>query len=675
MKLLCPKCSSECEVAEHEQQSLTCPSCGLALFISTSVRGRISSTRVGKLSDFPVAGNRAGAPVVVDRQSLSQQTQTFVGEALTKAPELTLVPQFLGRYEVIDFLGSGAFSRVYLAKDPELDRLVAIKVPRAEKFDSAENLAIFFKEARTIAGLDHPGIVGVYDVGNDGRGMQFIVMQYVQGMTLHQRMAAGRMSYWETAEFVCRVAEAIHIAHKRQVFHRDLKPANILIDTDGRPHVADFGLAVLEHQQQQHVGEVAGTLLYMAPEQIRGEAQWLDGRSDIWSLGAIFYSLLTGRHPFLGAGPKVSDEILNREPRPPRQIDERIPKELERICLKCLTKPVRERYFSAFDLAEDLKTWLQTESQTVAPASSSFGQQATLLPVASSVQSTLATRIKWIALCIAGTAVVAMAAVAASNLSKRELPHPLNPGNLNRPAVENDAKKPAKELFPQKTPFELDSYAVPGVWNPLLETKPREFSLATWDAMRWTHDPRRQELLLDVPSYAYLELGQTDSTKFTFEATIASTNWRGEVGLFWGLKEAPYQPFANAIRPQCHLVHLFCYQDDGKPVATIRRELSQFNRKPDDTLVSNSKTAMSEQATPFPKRRPIKLELQISGKSLHVYLDSQLMQDLAAPSLPTNFASLTPNGRIGVYATNGVFQISDTRIRLAESVSRIKEQK
>ncbi len=166
MKLLCPKCSSECDVTGQAQSTLTCPSCGLALFISTSIRGRISSTRLGQVSESPEVVDLL--PNVLDRGGdrlmVSQQTVSFVGEVSPQAPELALVPQFLGRYEIVEFLGAGSFSRVYLAKDSQLGRLVALKVPKVERFDSPEDLTTFLREARTIAGLDHPGIVSVFDV-------------------------------------------------------------------------------------------------------------------------------------------------------------------------------------------------------------------------------------------------------------------------------------------------------------------------------------------------------------------------------------------------------------------------------------------------------------------------------------------------------------------------------
>ncbi|MBC7819896.1 MAG: serine/threonine protein kinase, partial [Planctomycetaceae bacterium] len=568
MKLLCPKCSSECDVTEQGQSTLTCPSCGLALFVSTSIRGRLSSTRMGQVSELPEAPDRDG-----NRYSPLQQTVSFIGEVLPQAPELALVPQFLGRYEIVEFLGAGSFSRVYLAKDPQLGRLVALKVPKTERFDSPEDLATFLREARTIAGLDHPGIVSVYDVATESNGVQFIVMQYIPGMTLQDRMTSGPMTYVEAADFVCQVAEAIHTAHKRQVFHRDLKPANILVDSEGRPHVADFGLAVLEHQQQQHVGEVAGTLIYMAPEQIRGEAQWLDGRSDIWSLGAIFYSLLTGRHPFLGQGKKVTEEILHREPRPPRQINERIPKELERICLKCLTKPVRERYFSAFDLAEDLKTWLRTEALALAPSSGSAQFSDAAQTAADSVrQPPPTTRARRIALNIAGAAVLILGAIGANHFSK------LNTQSDNSIVAtvgglpNKSRESPIAELLPKPTPFKLDSYAVPGRWYPLLEQEPQLFAVSQREMSKWTHDPKLQELLIDAPTTLYLDLGETQSKKFILEATIASRNWLGRIGLFWGRKAAPTAKPAEGDQTQYHVVFLDAEEYQGKRDSVLQRD-------------------------------------------------------------------------------------------------------
>ena len=168
-------------------------------------------------------------------------------------------------------------------------------------------------------------------------------------------------------DLLARVAEAVHPAHKQGLVHRDLKPANILVDVDGKPHVADFGLAVDEDSQLKRKGEVAGTIPYMAPEQVQGETHRLDGRTDVWALGVILYSILTGRNPFSGGMYELLDAIRYHEPKPPRQIKDTIPKELERICLKCMSKRMTDRYATALDLAEDLRLWM-AETQIPAKA-------------------------------------------------------------------------------------------------------------------------------------------------------------------------------------------------------------------------------------------------------------------------------------------------------------------
>ncbi len=265
-------------------------------------------------------------------------------------------PAQIGRYHVCRILGRGTFGTVYLAKDPQLGRHIAIKIPRAERFSSRMDSERFVSEARIAAQLRHPGLVSVYNIEQQGDEL-WIVSEYVEGGSLQDKVEQGPRPATEAAKLMAEVAEALHYAHKKGVIHRDLKPDNILIDRQGRTRVADFGLAVSEDTQRILAGQIAGTPAYMSPEQVRGETHRLDGRADIWSLGVIFYQLLTSRQPFWkGDISQCSDEILHREPKPPRQVTDAVPPELERICLKALTKDIGQRYTTAKDMAADLRS-------------------------------------------------------------------------------------------------------------------------------------------------------------------------------------------------------------------------------------------------------------------------------------------------------------------------------
>ena len=281
------------------------------------------------------------------------------------------MPRRIDRYEIVKELGRGGQAAVYAARDTELGRSVALKVllPGSRSAEAAERLA---REAKAAAKLVHPGIVSVYDVG-EFRGRQYLAMELVEGRTLSETVSLDGMDAREAARILAAVADAVHCAHAQGIVHRDIKPSNILLDPDGTPKLTDFGFALDEeaHSRLTHTGELTGTPSYMSPEQARGAD--LDARSDVYSLGAVFYEMLTGRPPFTAeTALALLDKIVNEPPERPSRLKSGVPVEAETICLKCLTKEPRRRYASAAELALDARRFLAGEPIRARPASLAY---------------------------------------------------------------------------------------------------------------------------------------------------------------------------------------------------------------------------------------------------------------------------------------------------------------
>jgi len=299
------------------------------------------------------------------------------------------LPKSIGRYRVVRLLGRGGFGLVYLAQDHELDRRVAIKVPHEKLIASSEVAELYLSEARAVANLDHPNIVPVHDVGATSDYPCFIVSKFIEGTDLATKIGEARLSFLESAEIAATIADALHHAHTRSVVHRDVKPENILINQTSEPFIVDFGLA-LRDQDLGKGPHYAGTPVYMSPEQARGEGHRVDGRSDIFSLGAVLYEMLVGRPPFMAdTRAEVLERIVSHEPKPLRQLRDTIPPELERICLKAISKPATDRYLTAQDMANDLRHFLTLQTERTEAASSEARVQNDTPPVTSAFESCL----------------------------------------------------------------------------------------------------------------------------------------------------------------------------------------------------------------------------------------------------------------------------------------------
>jgi tRNA A-37 threonylcarbamoyl transferase component Bud32/tetratricopeptide (TPR) repeat protein len=293
-----------------------------------------------------------------DRESFSRKMANFPSQSQDK----------IGDYEILGEIARGGMGMVYKARQARLNRIVALKVMLPGIIANRAQVQRFKAEAQIEAGLNHPNIISVHEVGEDG-GVYYFSMPFVQGADLSKK---GRVSSKAAARYVEKIAQAVYHAHQRGVLHRDLKPNNVLVDEQDEPRIVDFGIAKLtaENQMLTQTGESLGTPSYMAPEKVHPDGNGISVATDIYALGGILYFLLTGRPPFPGGSrDQILWAVFYDEPARPSQIDPSVPKDLETICLKCLSKDPAQRYATAGEMAEDLRRYSNHKPISARPVS------------------------------------------------------------------------------------------------------------------------------------------------------------------------------------------------------------------------------------------------------------------------------------------------------------------
>lgn len=316
MHIHCPNCHHGIEVVQDVPlETFTCPSCG------------------SKLS-------------------------TGDAETVTYSPEKVAM---MGHFELLDPVGRGHFGTVWRAHDTELERVVAVKIPRTADLSEDER-QFFLREARAAARLRHPNIVAVHEVGYDGDQI-FIVSDFISGITLAEQLKIRQPSFSEAALWCAAVADAVDYAHDQGVIHRDIKPGNVMLEGESKLYVLDFGLAKMDGGEFTitNEGDILGTPAYMSPEQARGSSGLADRRSDVYSVGVMLYEMLTGQRPFKGDTRSLMHQILYEEPKAPRSLRRNVPRDLETICMKAMAKEPGRRYATARELATDLRHYLAGE--------------------------------------------------------------------------------------------------------------------------------------------------------------------------------------------------------------------------------------------------------------------------------------------------------------------------
>ena len=350
-----------------------CPSCGSTLPADAPAGlCPVCLLKTDPAATWPTEGPSGGPAPTITVKPLTQGPSAEPASTLTIGPAAFARVHYFGDYELLEEIARGGMGVVWKARQSSLNRTVALKMILAGKLASEAEVQRFRREAEAAANLQHPNIVAIHEVG-EHEGQHYYSMDYVAGRDLGSLVReSGPLPPARAAECVKTLAEAVHFAHQRGTLHRDLKPQNVLIDAAGVPRITDFGLAkfIGRDESLTQNGVVMGSPSYMSPEQAAGHLDQVGPHSDVYSLGAVLYELLTGRPPFRAETPAATmRQVMESEPAAPRKLNAALPPDLETICLKCLEKNPARRYHSARALAEELGRFLNHEPIQAIPVS------------------------------------------------------------------------------------------------------------------------------------------------------------------------------------------------------------------------------------------------------------------------------------------------------------------